>query len=461
MNKPDLIQKIKQHEGITLTPEEQSYLIDLINTKKKYGLVWEEKTEDVEEQLRTHLPVLSEVVERKIRAKTSESGFAGLKDLQDSGKSEPGRNRLNDGQDFKKLQPLQPTLFEEPENPVNSEIQKNHQNQTNHNNQINHGSDIVEAPNHILIEGDNLHALTALSFTHEGLIDVMYFDPPYNTGNKDFKYNDSYVDKEDSYRHSKWLSFMQKRLLIAKRLLSDKGVIFISIDDNEQAQLKLLCDEIFSESNFIDNIIWEKNYAPKNDAKFFSASHDFIVVYHKGNWVRRLLPRSNEQIARYKNIDNDIRGVWQSDNMTVKTYSKSYDYPILTPTGREVWPSNGRCWFTSKERMDNLILDNRIWFGPDGNNTPRLKRFLNDTQDGSVPMTIWKKEDVGHNQDAKREIKEYLHDTKNPFETPKPTKLIRRILELQDCKNIVILDCFAGSGTTLHATMQLNAKYKN
>ncbi len=458
MNKPDLIQKIKQHEGITLTPEEQSYLIDLINTKKKYGLVWEEKTEDVEEQLRTHLPVLSEVVEKRIKAKTSESGFAGLKDLQDSGKSEPGRNRLNDGQDFKKLQPLQPTLFEEPENPVNSEIQKNHQNQTNHNNQINHGSDIVEAPNHILIEGDNLHALTALSFTHEGLIDVMYFDPPYNTGNKDFKYNDSYVDKEDSYRHSKWLSFMQKRLLIAKRLLSDKGVIFISIDDNEQAQLKLLCDEIFSESNFIDNIIWEKNYAPKNDAKFFSASHDFIVVYHKGNWVRRLLPRSNEQIARYKNIDNDIRGVWQSDNMTVKTYSKSYDYPILTPTGREVWPSNGRCWFTSKERMDNLILDNRIWFGPDGNNTPRLKRFLNDTQDGSVPMTIWKKEDVGHNQDAKREIKEYLHDTKNPFETPKPTKLIRRILELQDCKNIVILDCFAGSGTTLHATMQLNAE---
>ena len=228
MNKPDLIQKIKQPESITLTPEEQSYLLDLINTKKKYGLVWEEKTEDVEEQLRTHLPVLTEVVEKRIKAipKTSEPGTK---------KSEPGFPGLKDGLDFKKSQPLQPTLFvesENPNNPENSDVPENLLNL------INPGSDIC--PNHILIEGDNLHALTALSFTHEGMIDVIYIDPPYNTGNKDFKYNDSYVDKEDSYRHSKWLSFMDKRLYLAKRLLKDKGVKFDSIDDNEKGQIKMI-----------------------------------------------------------------------------------------------------------------------------------------------------------------------------------------------------------------------------
>ena len=308
MNKPDLIHKIKQPEGITLTPEEQSYLLDLINTKKKYGLVWEEKTEDVEEQLRTHLPVLTEVVEKRIKAKpkTSEPGFTGLKDLQDSGQSEPGRNRLNDGQDFKKLQPLQPTLFEESENPVNSENQKNHQNQTNHNNQINHSSDIVEgslsevewslsgveAPNHILIEGDNLHALTALSFTHQGLIDVIYIDPPYNTGKEnEFRYNDKWVDSEDTYRHSKWLSFMRKRLQIAHKLLSTNGVIFISIDDNEMAQLKMLCDELFDKnnnpknSNLLGILIWDLGTG--TSAGHFTRSNEFILAYSKN---RSLFP---------------------------------------------------------------------------------------------------------------------------------------------------------------------------
>jgi len=436
MNKNNLIHKIKSLEGIT--HDERAYLINLVNTKKKYGLVWEDKPEDVEEQLRENLPVLCEVVERRILASEIIEEEIRTKEI---GKEETKTEKPVQGKIFPDKN-LASVVIERVDSVVES---------------VGVVVEPVEAPNHILIEGDNLHALTALTFTHEGKIDVIYIDPPYNTGNKDFKYNDRFVDKEDSYRHSKWISFMHKRLVIAKRLLSVKGVIFISIDDNEQAQLRLLCDDVFGQENFIDNIIWEKNYAPKNDTKFFSASHDFILVYHKGNWIRRLFKRTIEQISRYKNIDNDPRGVWQSDNMTVKTYSKSYDYPILTPSGKEVWPSNGRCWFTSKERMVLLINDNRVWFGADGNNTPRLKRFLVETQDGSVPMTIWKKEEVGHNQDAKREIKELLFDTKNPFETPKPTKLIRRILELCDSQ-ITILDYFAGSGTTLNATMQLNAE---
>src|SRR5665647_1747 len=225
MNKTDLIQKIKQLEGIS--QDERSYLINLVNTKKKYGLVWEDKPEDVEEQLRIQLPVLREVVERRILGK----------DLP---------------REIKTTEPKEATLFSSAENQGNQEVQKNH--------------DSDSCPNHIIIEGDNLHALTALSFTHEGKIDVIYIDPPYNTGNKDFKYNDSFVDKEDSFRHSKWLSFMDKRLRIAKRLLSEKGVIFISIDDNEQAPLKLLCDEVFAETNEIAMFI-HKNNSNKNQAK--------------------------------------------------------------------------------------------------------------------------------------------------------------------------------------------------
>ena len=231
MNKTDLIQKIKQLEGITA--DERSFLINLVNTKKKYGLVWEDKPEDVEEQLRQSLPVLKEVKEKRIL-----------------GKALP----KTDAQ----------TLF------------TNHDNQTN---PVNHDSD--NFPNHILIEGDNLHALTALTFTHEGKIDVIYIDPPYNTGNKDFKYNDHFVDKEDSYRHSKWLSFMNKRLRIAKRLLSEKGILFISIDDNELAQLKLLSDEIFLEGNFISVISWQRAYSPKNQSKKISKDVEYVLCYAK------------------------------------------------------------------------------------------------------------------------------------------------------------------------------------
>ncbi|MEI7525558.1 MAG: site-specific DNA-methyltransferase [Mariniphaga sp.] len=444
MNKTDLIQKIKQPEGITLTPDEQSYLIDLINTKKKYGLVWEEKTEDVEEQLRTHLPVLTEVVERKIIAS-------------------PGPSQ--GGEPKKKLQNQQTSLFEPDINEQNSSFSfplGRSGGAFSSSLSFGEGRGGAPSPNHILIEGDNLHALTALSFTHEGMIDVMYFDPPYNTGNKDFKYNDSYVDKEDSYRHSKWLSFMDKRLRIAKRLLSEKGVIFISIDDNEQSHLKMLCDEIFGEQNFIDNIIWEKVFAPKNDAKYFSASHDFIIVIAKNKllWNRNLLPRTDEMNARYSNPDNDKRGDWTSGDCSVKTYSANTDYPITTPSGRIVNPPKGYCWRFNKEKFQELVDDERIWFGKKGENVPRFKRFITDVQDGIVPITIWKKEEVGHNQDAKQELNAVLHDIKLVFDTPKPIKLINRILKISTNKEkpFTILDFFAGSGTTLHATMQLNAE---
>lgn len=395
MNKTSLIQKLKQLDG--LTADEKAELIKLVNTKKKYGLVWEDKPEDVEEQLRESLPVFREVPEKRILA-FSPSERAGGEAI----------------------------------------------------------------PNHILIEGDNLHALTALTFTHEGKIDVIYIDPPYNTGNKDFKYNDSFVDKEDSYRHSKWLSFMSKRLEIAKRLLSEKGVIFISIDDNEQAQLKLLCDEIYGSINFVDCIIWEKVFAPKNDAKYFSASHDFILIFSKNKslWNRNLLPRTAEMNARYSNPDNDKRGAWTSGDCSVKTYSANTDYPIKTPSGRIVNPPKGYCWRFNKEKFQELVLDGRIWFGAKGENVPRFKRFLTDVQDGIVPITIWKKEEVGHNQDAKQEMNSVLHNVKLVFDTPKPLKLLDRILKLStdNLKDYSILDFFAGSGTTLHATMQLNAE---
>ncbi len=414
MNKTDFIQKVKALEG--LSQDERAYLINLVNTKKKYGLVWEDKPEDVEEQLRKNLPVLREVVEKRIM-----------------GKELPEKVTANK------------TLFDNQDNITNP---KNHA--------------IENYPNHILIEGDNLHALTALTFTHEGKIDVIYIDPPYNTGNKDFKYNDSFVDKEDGYKHSKWISFMHKRLQIAKRLLSNKGVIFISIDDNEQAQLKLLCDEIFIGSNFIDNIIWEKVFAPKNDAKYFSASHDFILVFAKNKllWNRNLLPRTEEMNARYSNPDSDSRGPWTSGDCSVKTYSANTDYPITTPSGRIVNPPKGYCWRFNKEKFQELVFDNRIWFGANGENVPRFKRFLSDVQNGIVPITIWKKEEVGHNQDAKQEMNSVLHNVSLVFDTPKPTKLLDRILKISTDKDnsFTILDFFAGSGTTLHATMQLNAE---
>lgn len=329
MNKTELIQKIKQLEG--LTDSECSELIELINTKKKYGLVWEDKPEDAEEQRRTQLPVLREVVERRIK---SEPGFIGLKDSQDS----------------KKSKPLHPSLFEEAEN------QGNQENQENQINQINQSSDNVSAPNHILIEGDNLHALTALTFTHEGKIDVIYIDPPYNTGNKDFKYNDSFVDKEDSFRHSKWLSFMDKQLRIAKRLLSEKGVIFISIDDNEQAPLKLLCDEVFGETNFIGEIVWFK----KRKGSFLSnqliSLTEYILPYCKSGPVHLFggSPDNSESQPIVKRTNS--RKELNFKGNTVKTKLKNGTYK----NGTYGKGSIASILLTDIEVYNGLIINNFI-----------------------------------------------------------------------------------------------------
>lgn len=314
-------------------------------------------------------------------------------------------------------------------------------------------------PNHILIEGDNLEALTALSYTHEGKIDVIYIDPPYNTGNKDFVYNDSFVDTEDSYRHSKWLSFMNKRLKIAKKLLSDKGVIFISIDDNEQAQLKLLSDSIFGSGNFIAQVIWERAFAPVNLKKHFSESHDYIICYAKQieYAVCNGLNRSDDANDRYSNPDDDPRGVWTSSDMTVGPVVPDKLYDIIAPNGTIMRPASGRCWLYTKERYEEMRKDNRLWFGKKGNNMPRVKKFLSEVKQGITPMTIWKYSEVGHSQNAAKEVKD-IFGGESRFTYPKSMRLIKRCIGLYSQDSSIILDFFAGSGTTLHATMQLNAE---
>lgn len=334
----------------------------------------------------------------------------------------------------------------------------------------------------IYIEGDNLEVLKLLQESYLGKIKMIYIDPPYNTG-KDFVYKDNFAKssedelfesgQKDEYGnrlqanpetsgryHSDWLSMMYPRLKLARNLLTDDGVIFISIDDNEVHNLRKICDEIFGEGNFVANVIWERAFSPKNDAKYFSESHDHIIVFSKSisNFQIGKLERSEEANARYKNYDNDNRGVWISDNLTVKSYSEKYDYPITTPSGRIVTPSHGSCWRVSKEKFQELIKDNRIWFGEKGDNVPRLKRFLSEVQDGMVPITIWPFKEVGHNQEGRQEVKK-LFDDKGYFDGPKPIRLLSKILKVANLQNdSIILDFFSGSATTAHAVMQLNSE---
>lgn len=252
----------------------------------------------------------------------------------------------------------------------------------------------------MLIHGDNLLALKALEQDFAGQIKCIYIDPPYNTGS-------AFEQYDDGLEHSIWLSLMRDRLEVIYNLLSKDGSLWISLDDTEQAYCKVLCDEIFGRNNFVANVIWEKKFSPSNDAKWLSDSHDFILVYAKTkeSWRPNLLPRTEEMNRRYKNVDNDPRGAWTSGDCSVKTYSASCDYPIMTPSGRIVNPPAGYCWRFSKEKFNELRNDNRIWFGPDGCNVPRVKRFLSDVKQGITPMTIWKYTEVGHNQDAKKEVK--------------------------------------------------------
>ena len=320
----------------------------------------------------------------------------------------------------------------------------------------------------MIIHGDNLEALKALRPRYGGKVKCIYIDPPYNTGNDGWVYNDnvasptmqrwlksnSEVDGEDMERHDKWLCMMWPRLQLLKNLLSDDGAIFVSIDDNEQHRLRMIMDEIFGEENFVTNIIWQKKFSPQNDAKHFSDNHDFVLVYAKDKnvWRPNLLPRTDKQIERYSNPDKDPRGDWMSSGLDVKTYQKEYDYPITTPSGRIVNPPQSRCWRHRKERFEEMVKENRIWFGESGNNVPRVKRFLSDVKEGITPLTIWLHSDVGHTQGATQSLKQIGIS----FPNPKPHTLVEQILRIGADKNAVILDSFAGSGTTAHATLALN-----
>lgn len=292
-----------------------------------------------------------------------------------------------------------------------------------------------------LIKGDNLLALKALERDYAGKVKCIFIDPPYNTNNA-FKHYD------DGLEHSIWLGLMRDRIEILHRLLSEGGSLWITIDDNEAHYLKVLCDEIFGRVNFVSNAIWQKKYSPQNDAKWLSDNHDHILIYAKNKdiWRPNLLPRSEEMNSRYKNPDNDPRGPWKSADLSVKTYSKANDYTITTPSGRIVNPPKSRCWNTSEKNFYELVADNRIWFGETGNNVPSVKKFLSEVKDGSTPMTIWSYQEVGHNQDAKKEVKAF--NDQDVFDTPKPEKLLERILTLASSEGDLVLDSFAGSGTT-------------
>lgn len=293
----------------------------------------------------------------------------------------------------------------------------------------------------MLIHGDNLLALKALEKDYSGKVKCIYIDPPYNTGNAFDLY-------DDNFEHSIWLSLIRPRLEILKKLLAEDGSIWISIDDDEGHYLKTICDEIFGRNNFVATCIWQKKHTRSNDAKWFSDNHDFVLVYSKNKdiWRPNLLPRSSNSINGYTNPDNDRRGVWASGPIHAKTPNDKDIYEIITPSGRVIMPPPGTSWRFSKEKMDELIKDNRIWFGKDGNNVPRFKRFLTDVQDGFVPLTIWLREEVGDNQEAKKEIK--VFNPSNVFPTPKPERLIERILTLATNEGDLVLDSFLGSGTT-------------
>lgn len=323
-----------------------------------------------------------------------------------------------------------------------------------------------------IIHGDNLEALKALLPEYEGRIKCIYIDPPYNTGNEGWVYNDNVNDPkikkwlgqvvgkeaEDLTRHDKWLCMMYPRLKLLHKLLSDDGAIFISIDDNEQANLKLLCDEIFGGGNFLRNIIWHKRYAASNDAKGIPDVHDFLLCYQKSNsFQRNLLPRTDKQNSLYKYDSNDGNGLWRPDNLSVKTYSEAYDYPITNPkTGKEYYPPNGRSWMSNSEQIKKWIGEGRIFFGQKGDGAPQLKRYLKEVQQGVVPISYWSYDDVNHTDGAKKELKQIFSGDKAPFQTPKPSQLIERVIQLATNKYSIVLDSFAGSGTTAHAVLNIN-----
>jgi len=341
----------------------------------------------------------------------------------------------------------------------------------------------------IYIEGDNLDALKLLQETYLGKVKMIYIDPPYNTGSDALVYDDNFdvTDKDFSEAsgqydedgnllfniktnnetngryHTDWLNMMYPRLRIAKDLLYENGIIFISIDDHEVENLKKICDEIFGSKNFIAQLIWERAYSPKNDARFVSNSHDYVLMYARDidQFVIGRLPRTAEANARYSNPDNDPRGDWKASDMSVKTYNAACDYPITAPSGRVIEPPAGRCWSLSKNAFLERLQDNRIWFGPDGNGVPAIKRFLTDLKhEGMAPTSILFYKEVGHSQEGAREVSKLLDG--GFFSGPKPVRLLRRLLTLANLEDDdIVVDFFSGSATTAHAVMQLNASENN
>lgn len=343
----------------------------------------------------------------------------------------------------------------------------------------------------IFIEGENMEVLKVLQRSYFRKVKMIYIDPPYNTGSDSFIYPDKFSESKEEYLrrvgdkneegymtrdgmfrknakengqyHSNWLNMMMPRLYLAKSLLREDGVIFISIDDNEVHNLRLLMNEIFGEENFVAQLIWERAYAPKNDAKYISNSHDYILMYSKQieNFKIGRLARTEEANSRYSNPDNDPRGIWKPSDLSVKTYTPDNDYPITTPSGRIVEPPAGRCWRLSRNSFRERLQDNRIWFGTEGDSVPCIKRFLTELKfEGMAPTSILFYKEVGHSQEGAKEVTKLLDA--GAFDGPKPVRLLKRLLTLANLdKDSIILDFFAGSGTTAHAVMQLNEKDKS
>ncbi|GLT22955.1 hypothetical protein GCM10007933_24160 [Zoogloea oryzae] len=337
----------------------------------------------------------------------------------------------------------------------------------------------------LMIEGDNLEVLKLLQKSYAGKVKLIYIDPPYNTG-KDFVYPDNFQDNIKNYLeltgqteggakitsntdasgrfHTDWLNMMYPRLKLARNLLKDEGVIFVSIADHEIHNLRSLMNEVFGEENFVASIVWQKVYAPKNSARHFSEDHDYVVVYAKNaeTWVPRPLPRTAEQDAHYSNPDSDPRGLWRADGMSARNFYSKGTYAITTPGGRLIeGPPSGRYWVYSEEKFRELDADRRIWWGADGNNQPAVKRFLSEVGGGRVPQTLWFYEEVGHTQEAKKELIATVDFPNSDvvFDTPKPTRLLRRILQIATSpeSNDLIIDFFAGTGSTMDAVFQQNA----
>ncbi len=326
----------------------------------------------------------------------------------------------------------------------------------------------------LLVQGDNLEALKALLPYYAGQVKCIYIDPPYNTGNEGWVYNDNVNsvemrewlgkvvggEAEDLSRHDKWLCMMYPRLALLHEMLSEDGAIFISIDDNEVAKLRLLMDEIFGSNNFVANILWQKRTSPDARLKL-SDAHENIVCYAKKseNLSLNKIPQSSAQLANYKNPDNDSRGPWASSDFSAQGFRPNQMYEIKTPSGRAVSPPSGNCWKNTEDVFLKLVADNRIWFGKNGDGVPRRKTFLSESE-GVTVWTWWGNGEVGHSQEAKQEIKEILFDFESTFDTPKPTRLIQRIIQIATNKDDLILDSFAGSGTTGHAVLKQNMQDK-